>query len=43
MTFYPGSGVAARNIISDGLQVQVQAEPAAGAAVGHQSHDIAHT
>jgi hypothetical protein len=38
-----GSGVAAENRISDGLQAQVQAEPAAGAAIGHQSHDIAHT
>jgi hypothetical protein len=43
MTFYLGVGVAARNRISDGLQAQVRAEPAAGAAAGCQSHSVAHT
>jgi hypothetical protein len=43
MTFYPGAGVTAGYRISDGLQVQVRAEPAAGAAAGSQSHSVAHT
>jgi hypothetical protein len=43
MTFYPGAGVAAGHRISDGLQVQVRAEPAARAAAGHQTHRVAHT
>ncbi len=37
---YPGAGVAAGHRISDGLQVQVRAEPAAGAAAGRQSHRL---
>jgi hypothetical protein len=42
MTFYPGAGVAAWHRISDGLQVQVRAEPAAEAAAGHQSLPVVH-
>jgi hypothetical protein len=40
MTFYPGAGVAAGHRISDGLQVQIRAEPAARAAAGRQSHRL---
>ncbi len=43
MTFYPGALVAAVCRISDVLQVQVRAEPAAGAAAGRQTHRVAHT
>ncbi len=40
MTYYPGSVVAAGNRISDGLQVQVRAEPTAVAAAGCQFHRL---
>jgi hypothetical protein len=40
MTFDPGAGVAAGHRISDGLQVQVGAEPSIGA--GCRSICIAH-
>ncbi len=43
MTFYPGAGVAAGHRISDGLQIQVRAEPGAGTAAGRQTHRVAHT